>query len=304
MNAQTQDPLIQLSDSLAARTEAAARIVVAIDITGRGMRSGVLWRPDLVVASEQSLPKTMDAEVVSHGGVRTMATLAGRDPGTNVAILKLAHAIESSDIGLPNKTEPRLGALVLALSTDGAGGPTVRLGVVRGLGAAWHSRAGGLIDRRIALDLLISHREDGGPVIDAAGGLLGVSAAGVRGRALVIPSSTVERVIEPLLASGHLRRGWLGLALHPVAVPDTPREKTGQSRGLMVMGLASDGPGARAGVLAGDILLTLDGTATERPRRLVEKLGPESVGRQVELRIVRAGEIMTLSATILARKEE
>src|SRR5262249_28745435 len=126
--------------------------------------------------------------------------------------------------GAPDPTlspaaEPRPGALALALGADDAG-VSIRLGIIHSVGPSWHSRAGGRIDRRISLDLTLSAREEGGPVLDAAGGVLGISTLGPRGRVLVIPSSTVDGVIEPLLSKGRIERGWLGVTLQPVLVPD------------------------------------------------------------------------------------
>src|SRR5262249_19209808 len=153
-------------------------------------------------------------------------------------------------------SEPRLGSLVLAFGTND-GGVSVRLGVVHSLGPFWHSRAGGRIDRRIALDIALPRREEGGPVLDAGGGLLGISTLGARGRVLVIPTVTVEAVLEPLLSQGRVERGWLGLAIQPVLVPEAMQAETGQSRGLIIMVVSKDSPAARANLHAGDILLTI-----------------------------------------------
>jgi S1-C subfamily serine protease len=146
----------------------------------------------------------------------------------------------------------------LARGVDPNGAPLVRLGAVRSLGPGWHSLAGGHIDRRITLDFLIALAEEGGPVLDAAGNLLGMSTAGPGSRALVIPAATIERVLDPLLTTGRVDRGWLGVALHPVALPERIKTEAGQDRGLMVMQVAPEGPAAKAGVLAGDILVALE----------------------------------------------
>ena len=135
------------------------------------------------------------------------ARVAGRDPGTNIVALQLESPIE---FDRPEPADPALGALVLTFAADARGTPLVRLGIVRSLGPAWHSRGGGRIDRRITLDLHLSGGEEGGPVVDAAGALLGMSTAGPRGRALVIPASTVDRILPPLIQTGRVARGWLG----------------------------------------------------------------------------------------------
>ena len=291
------DPLVQFSDALSARTAAARAFVVAIR-TRHQLRSGILWDADVVIASEQVHPKVSEAEIVLSDGRSVKARIVGRDRGTNVAALRLEHPVEA---GLPVSAEPKLGALALAFGAAANGAPTLRLGVVRTLGSAWHSLAGGLIDRRISLDFRLSGWEEGGPVIDAAGGLLGMSTAGPRGQALVIPASTIDRVVGPLLATGRVERGWLGVVLHPVAVPDAIAAETGQGRGLIVMQVAANGPGAKAGVHPGDILIRVAGMPASRPAEIGRSLGPDSIGRSIELDLVRAGARLTLSVMITAR---
>ena len=133
------------------------------------------------------------------------------------------------------------------------------MGLVNLTGAEWHSSRGGLIDRRIVLDLRLARREEGGPVLDAAGGCLGMSTFGPRGQVLAIPTATIERIVPVLLKDGRIARGWLGVALQAVAVPDGLRETADQSSGLMVMSVVEDGPAAHAGIVAGDIILSVDG---------------------------------------------
>ena len=296
MTDQSKDLFLQLSAALISATTSARSSVVAIRAPHSFSLSGTLWRQDLVVASEQVFPKADAAEVVRADGAAIRARVAGRDPGTNVVALQLESPIE---FDRPEPADPALGALVLALAADAGGAPMVRLGIVRSLGPAWHSRRGGQLGRRIALDL--SSREEGGPVIDAAGALLGMSTAGPLGRALVIPASTIDRLLPPLLETGRIARGWLGVALYPVALSEAVSHQTGQDRGLMVLKVAEGGPAAAAGVIAGDILLTIGGTLMDRPSGLARSFGPESIGQQLELGLLRAGTQLTLNVTITAR---
>jgi S1-C subfamily serine protease len=293
-----QDILIQLSAALTERVAAARALVAGIRVGGRPLRSGTLWRKDVVVVSEQALPDIEKAEIVLIEGGTFAARVAGRDPGTNIAVLRLDGGPQPSPRAA---TEPRPGALVLALAADDAAGVSVRLGTVHSVGPAWHSRAGGRIDRRIALDIRLGGGEEGGPVLDAAGGLLGISTLGPRRRVLVIPAATVERVLEPLLTSGHIARGWLGAAVQPVLVPEALLTETAQSSGLMIIGVTKEGPAAKAGMLMGDILIGVDGAGVGSPSQLAQLLGPESVGRQVQLRLIRAGKVQALAATVGAR---
>jgi S1-C subfamily serine protease len=290
----TQDLLSRFSAALVERTATARPLVAGIRVRGHALRSAILWRKDVIVASEQALPRAEEAEVVLADGRTLAARLAGRDPGTNIAVFRL----EGSPQPAWSAATPHPGALALALASDGAGSTAMRLGTVRSVGPAWYSRAGGQIDHRIVLDIRLGRDEEGGPVIDAAGGLLGMSTFGPSRRVLVIPTSTVDRMLEPLLTRGRVPRGWLGAAVQPVLVPEALHQATGQSQGLMVLGVTRDGPAARAGVLMGDILVALDGVAVAGTSRLAELMGLESVGQQIELRLIRAGAVQTVNATV------
>ncbi|MBV8131200.1 MAG: serine protease [Alphaproteobacteria bacterium] len=292
-----QDPLSGLSDALVERVRRTQPWVARIEVEGRQTRSGTLWRKDVVVAAEQAFDHVEEAKVVLGDGSSFAAHLAGRDPGTNVLALKLDG---TPDPGSLSPAEPHPGALALAFGADEAG-VSVRLGVIHSVGRAWHSRAGGRVDRRIILDMTMSGREEGGPVLDAGGSLLGISTLGPRRRVLVIPTTTVEGVLEPLLSKGRIERGWLGLALQPVLVPESAQAEVGQSRGLMIMSVAKEGPAAEAGVLAGDILVTIGGEGVSRPAMVAQRLGPESVGQSIELRLLRAAKVLSVTVTVAAR---
>jgi S1-C subfamily serine protease len=293
------DLLAQFSNALAARAEAAKNTVVAIRLAHERHITGMVWRSGIVVASEQSLPRHDEFELVAPGGAILTARLAGRDPSTNIAILKPAEQLASPTIATG---EVRPGALALAIGADGTGGASTRLGLVNLAGPEWHSSRGGLIDRRIVLDVRLARREEGGPVFDAAGRCLGMSTFGPRGRVIAIPTATIERVVPQLAKDGRVARGWLGVALQAVAVPDALRESADQSSGLMVMSVVENGPAAQAGILAGDIILSVDGTAAHRFRRLARHFGADSIGRKAELRLIRSGAVMTVQTTIAERQ--
>ncbi len=290
--------LDDLSTGLADRLAAAAPFAVGIH-GGHRPRSGILWRPDVVVASEQVLPEDVSNLSVLRGGTRVKASLAGRDTGTNVAVLKLESPLEGT-LPAPAAEAPRVGSLAMVVGADGSGGPTARLAMVHEVGVAWHSMAGGRIDALIRLDARLA-ADEGGPVIALSGGLIGMSTSGPRRRTIVIPAATLERVIDPLLADGRIARGWLGIGLQPVMIPDSFRQSTGQDSGLMVVSLADGAPAATAGILPGDIVLDIDGTAVSRPRALTASLGPDRIGQAVVLRLLRAGAVQTISVTVAAR---
>ncbi len=294
----TTDLLEQFSAALTARTAAVRGAVAAIRLSETRHLTGTLWQPDVVVASEQSLPQRDEFELVLAGGAVVNAKLAGRDPGTNIAALRLERAVSFLEI---SPGEAQAGALALAFGADGAGGVSVRLGAVNRAGPEWTSSAGGRIDRNIVLDLRLARAEEGGPVLDAGGQRLGISTFGPRGKVLVIPSATVDRVLPELVREGRIARGWLGVALQPVAVPDALHEQAGQPSGVMVMSIVEGGPAAKAGLVAGDIVLTVDGTPTRSLRRVATQLASDGIGRKAALRVIRGGMVLSLEATIEAR---
>ncbi len=291
------DIIEQLSSALADRLAGAASSVVALK-AGPRHRSGILWRPDVVVTSEQVVGDQESAVIVQNG-IEMPAKLAGRDPTTNVAVFRLETPLSG---GLPASgwTIPRPGSLALVVGADPSGMATGRMAMVHATGPAWHSMAGGRIDTLIRLDVRLGS-DEGGLVLDHAGALLGMSTSGPRRRGLVIPAATIARVVDPLLEQGHIARGWLGVGLQPVAVPAALQASTGQARGAMVLQLVTNGPAEQAGVLPGDILLTIDDFRFGQRRGLASLMGPERIGKAVTVRLLRAGERREIGVVIAAR---
>jgi S1-C subfamily serine protease len=295
----TSDVLSQLSNAIAERAEAAKNAVVAARLGENRHLTGIVWQPNVVVLSEQSLPRRDEFVLVAPGGATMAAKLAGRDASTNIAILKTADSLLAPAF---KPAAAHTGALALAIGADGEGGVSARLGAVNLVGGEWHSRRGGLIDRRIILDIGLSHREEGGPVFDAAGDCLGMSTFGPRGQVIVIPHATLLRVVPQLVRDGHVSRGWLGVALQAVAVPDALRESADQASGMMVMSVVENGPAAQAGIVAGDIILSVDGISAHRLRKIARYFGADSIGRKADVRLIRGGAVIAVATTIAERQ--
>jgi S1-C subfamily serine protease len=260
-----------------------------------------LWDTHQVVSAEQTLSRRDSFDVVLPGGAVVAAAVAGRDPGTNVALLRLPQPAAPP---LYTAAEPAVGALAFAYGSDGQGGLTARHGAVREAGPAWSSSRGGVIDRRIALDVRLARAEEGSPAFDARGALLGMTTFGPRGRVLVIPHATIARVVPQLARDGRVARGWLGVKLQPVEVPDALKDAAGHTAALMAMSVADGGPAAAAGVLAGDIIVAIGDAPARRLRRVLAQLGPDSIGRVLPLKIIRGGMLQDLTLTIAARPAE
>ncbi|HEX6010213.1 MAG TPA: S1C family serine protease [Geminicoccaceae bacterium] len=283
------DPLADFSDRIATIVAGAAPSVVAVH-GGRRPTSGFAWRPDLVVTAEEAVEADEGVDVGLPGGERVRAELVGRDPATAVALLRLPGR-ELPSLALADAPEPRAGELVVAVGGHDAG-PIAALGVVAVTGGAWRSLRGGRIDRLLHLDLRLAGRGEGGIVLDATGQALGMAVFGPRRRVLAIPAPTVERVAAQLAVHGRVARGYLGLGLQPVRLDGSGEEAA------MVMSVDPQGPGARAGLQQGDVIATWDGQPVGGVRKLLRELGPDSVGRTVELGLRRAGQPASASLTI------
>ena len=297
MNAQLNQlqPLSQAIETVVAATQDR---VVAIRNASRRHVTGMVWQPDVVVTSEQAMGERDEYEIVTADGRSSRAQIVGRDAGTNILALRLSERI---DVNATVAASPRIGSLVLALAANVDGTTAVRMGAVRSIGDRWFSRSGGRIEQRIALDIRLQRTEEGGIVVDAVGALIGMSTLGRPGEVLAIPTATLERIVPQLLANGRVVRGWLGVALRPVVVPDALVKQAGQHVAMMVMSLAEHGPAAKAGVTAGDILLTIDGIALRDMRQLLARLSEDNVGKSVELRLIRGGHIIKLDAQVGTR---
>jgi S1-C subfamily serine protease len=295
---ESNNPLLAFSDHAARLVERTAGSVVAVNAGGRRSSSGIHWRAGIIVTAEEVLERDEDIEITLPGGRLVEATLAGRDPTTDVAVLRfqpdgLAAAQTADAASL------RAGHVVLAIGNH-QGAPVASLGIVAFAGGAWHSMRGGAIDSLIRLDLALSQAAEGGALVDAQGHVVGMAVLGPRRRALAIPAATIDRVVDQLLAKGHVFRGYLGAGLQPVRLgrPADAAQPSGSGRGILVVSLDPDGPAARAGVLVGDIVTAWNAKPVDRVREVMRSLGPESVGHAVDLGLLRGGAPTALRVVI------
>jgi S1-C subfamily serine protease len=295
----TDGPLAGLSNDLAAAVDTVGRSVVAIHARRRIPASGVVWQPGVVVAAHHTIQRDEDITVALHDGSSTTATLAGRDPSTDLAVLRLADGA-AAPAATPASNAPRVGQLVLALGRPG-GSITASLGIVSAVAGEWRTWQGGTIDRFVRLDLAVYDGFSGGALVDAAGRVVGVNTSGLaRATALTVPSSTVSRVVAQLLARGHVPRGWLGIATQPVRIPPALQRSAGTDAGLglVVVNVEPDSPAERGGVLIGDILLALDGSAVSDPGDVLAALGGDRIGQSIELTVARGGRNEKLTVAV------
>jgi S1-C subfamily serine protease len=280
--------LLALSNNLADLVERTAQSVVTIQGARRWPLSGLHWRAGVIVTAEEGLEHDENLTVLLPDGRQTSASLVGRDPTTDIAALRFQPdglpAIEANDA-----SSLRAGNLILAVGRNEAG-PMASFGVVALAGGAWQSRRGGTIDRHIRLDLRLSPSTEGGAMVDASGHVLGMVVPGPRHRVLGIPASTIDRVVDQLLAKGHIERGYLGAGLRPA--------RHGDEAGVLIVGIDAAGPAAAAGLLVGDIITQWNGQSVARVREVMRLLTPESVGSTVKLGLLRGGEKAEKTMTI------
>ncbi len=280
----TASPLAAFSDAIAAIVEQTGRQVVAVHARHGAPASGFVVRPGVVVTAEETVEADEAIEVTLPDGRRMPATLAGRDPTTDIAVLRV-EGLEAGE-AIAAADNVRAGSIAIAVGRSGASTLSAT-GTVALAGEAWRSSQGGMIDALLRFDIRISRSVEGGALIDAHGRLIGMAVFGPRRRVIAIPAKTIDRVVGRILAHGSVSRGYVGLGVEPVRLPAEGGEEA--SRAAIVVSVDPDGPGKAAGVILGDILRSWNGEPIAGPRGLVNRLGPESVGAEVRLGLVRAG---------------
>jgi S1-C subfamily serine protease len=294
-------PLQNLSNDLAAAAEAVASSVVAVHAQHRIPSSGIQWRKDVIVTVNHGIRRSEGISVLLGPEESVAATVAGRDPSTDLAILKLADEAKLPLPALADASGLKLANLVLALGRSWRGNLVASAGIIGGLSGPWRTWAGGKIDQHIRLDLEIYSGFSGGPLVNAEGKVIGVNTRGVaRGRAVTIPASTVNRVVDELLEKGHISRPYLGLAMQPVAVPESLRNKLKSelTSGLVIVHVEPSGPAEKAGILLGDILVELQGRPLEGVESVQQILSSANVGEKVPATVLRGGAPTQLSITL------
>jgi S1-C subfamily serine protease len=272
--------LAALSNELAAAVEQAGRTVVAVHARPRFSSSGVFWRPGVMVTAEHTVRREEEITVTLPDGRNAPATLAGTDAGTDIAVLKADWA------GLVNARsggDPVAGNLALCIGRSEDSGVNATMGIVSAVSGAWRTWRGGRLDHYIRLDLTLYPGSSGGAVINSGGEIIGIATSALsRIAGVAIPAATIDRVVDEILARGHVTRGYLGVGLQPVELPD-------HQKGLIVLSLEPEGPSAKAGVLIGDILISLGGTAVSDTEEIQVAMEGHAVGQAVEAEVLRGG---------------
>ena len=290
--------LSDLSNALAAATETAGAGVVRVEARPRLPASGIVWSADGVIVTAHHVVEQEDNIAIGLAdGKTTTAKLVGRDPTTDLAVLRT----QATNLTTRTWADPaalKVGHLVLALGRPEQS-VMATLGVVSALGDSWRTPAGGRLDRYLQTDVVMYPGFSGGPLVDASGQLIGLNTSALlRGVSLTVPAATLKSVVETLLAKGHISRGYLGVGAQPVRLPEALAKQLNQETGLLAVSVEPGGPAEKAGIFMGDTLVALDGKPIRHLDDLLAALTSDRVGMKVAARVVRGGQLSEVSVVV------
>jgi S1-C subfamily serine protease len=281
--------LAALSNELAAAVERAGKSVVAVHARPRFSSSGVFWKPGVIVTAEHAVRREEDIRVTLPDGSNVTATLVGSDQGADLTVLK----VDSPGEPVKSSSErPVPGNLALTIGRSEDSGVNATMGIISAVGPAWRTWRGGRLDSYLRLDLTLYPGSTGGLVVNIAGEAVGIATPALsRIAGVAIPAPNIDRAVEEILKRGRVARGYLGVGLQPVEISD-------HHKGLIVLSLESGGPAAKAGVLIGDILVSLGGKSVEDTEDIQSALEGHAVGSPIDVVVSRGGESRTISIVV------
>lgn len=287
-----------ISKAAAAVVAQAGQSVVRVDARRRHPASGIVWSADgLILTAHHVVRRDDEISVGLADGSELPATLVGRDPSTDLALLRVTAsglaAAQWRDEGSLG-----VGELVLALGRPGQS-VQASLGAISALGGAWRSLGGGKVSHYIRPDLVMYPGFSGGPLIDGEGKVIGLATSALtREGGIALSATTAKLVVETLLTHGRMRRGYLGVGVQPAKLPAAVAASLERETGVLFNSIEADSPAAAAGLLVGDILVALDGEAVERPEDLTLLLQGSQVGQTISAQLVRGGSLTEISVTV------
>ena len=308
--ANTPDSLLAFSQRLAKSVERVSKAVVAVDARPRVATSGIVWRDGVIVSTNHTVQRNEEITVQVADGRRLPANLVGRDPSTDLAVLRVEgdQALGIDPVTTTAHDELAVGNLILAVGRiHQERGVTASFGVVSALGDKWRTWRGGEIDRLIRPDVSIFIGFSGGALIDVEGGVIGINTTGLaRGAGLTIPASTVNHVVDTLLEHGRIARPYLGVGMQPVALPAELRSNLNlpNESALVMLSVEAESPAGRAGITLGDVLVTLEGVPIADTDDVQSVLSGSQIGQTIRASILRGGEPREITLTLAERPKE
>ena len=304
--------LADMSDALARSVETAGTNVVRVEARRRIPASGIIWSADgLIVTANHVVRRDRKVKVGLPDGQVVKAEIVGRDPSSDLALLKIEaeglSAVERAAVGTAAvrtaSKDLQVGHLVLAL---GRPGRTVQatLGIVSAYGDSWRTSMGGQIDQYLQTDVVMYPGFSGGPLVNASAQIIGLNTSALmRGLSLSIPSATIDRVVSALVKHGRVQRGYLGVSTQSVRLPAAVRDELSQKTGLLIVSVEPDSPADDGGLVLGDTIVGLEESAVRHHDDLLAHLSGDLVGIKIPMKIVRGGEVRTIKVTIGERPQ-
>jgi S1-C subfamily serine protease len=295
--------LNDFSNGLAAAVEHGGAGTLLVDTRHRFPASGIAYTTDLVLTADHVVTREDNLRIVTAEGKTFPVTVAGRDPSSDLALLRLSEkALTAAKV---SETAPKVGQLVLALGRPSSEGVQASWGIITAMGEPTRTGRGGLLDEHIQTETTSYPGFSGGPLIDTEGQVLGLNTSGLtRGMALTIPVKFAWRIADSLAKHGTVKRGYLGVRTQTVDVPEAARNmlKRAQEHGLLVMWLEEKGSAEKSGLLVGDIIVAISGQAVGDPDDLFAALNGDVVGKSIAVEVLRGGKPETIQVTVGERK--
>lgn len=290
--------LESLSADMAQAVETAGRSLVRIEARRRQTATGIVWSADgLIVTAHHVLEREDGIHVGLPDGTTVTAALVGRDPTTDIAVLK-AQTEGLTPATWVELDSVRVGQLVLAVGRPEAT-PQATLGVVSAVDGSWRTMAGGTVDAWVQTDVVMYPGFSGGALVAASGAFIGMNSSLLaRGVSVTLPVDTLRRVANSLKVHGRVKRGFLGVNAQGVRLPASLAESLGQETALLLASVESGSPAETGGLMVGDILVALDGRPVRQMDDLMAALAGDRVGREVVAKIARGGQLVDVTVTI------
>lgn len=298
-----QEALVNLSNELTEIVRALDTHVVSVQARRHYPSSGLRWTSDVIVTASHSIEREEEIGISFADGATAVATLAGRDPGTDLAVLKVQSAPPAPG-AIIHADEVKAGELAIVVGRSPDSGVNASLGIVSAHSGPWRTWRGGQLDAYIRLDARLFPQSSGGAVVNARGQLMGIATAALsRIAGVAIPASSVRSVTEKLLQRGFIPRGYVGIGLQSIPIPEELKKKLQivNDSGLIVLTVEAGGPADNAGILPGDIITGIGGTPVENIDDLHTYSDSGVIGKQATVTYVRGGEIGGSEITIAER---
>lgn len=292
--------LQNLSNDLASTVKTVEPSLVRVEARRRLPATGIVWSADGVIVTAHHVVEREDKIKIGLADGQTVsATLVGRDPTTDLAVLRSeAKNLTAATWASFDPQTIQVGHLVLALGRPGKSAQAT-LGIISALGDKWRTPGGGHLDHYVQTDVVMYPGFSGGPLVSADGAVIGLNTSALlRGISLTIPNPNIRQVVETLLAHGQIKRGYLGVSTQPVRLPENLRQQLNQETGLLLAGVEPNSPAEQGGLLLGDTIVAVETEPIRQHDDLLAALSGDRIGQAISVKVVRGGQIQELSVTV------